>query len=150
MLNIETLVVGPLQTNCYLAWCDKTKQSIIVDPGDDGEYIIQQIIKFKIKPLMIVATHGHFDHVCASLEIKLAFNIPFFLPQNDGFLLSRAQNSAKHWTGFDMDPPAQADRYLVETQSTKFKIQNKMMADKKSKNHPPKHRKRGLTSFPIF
>jgi len=109
-----------MQTNCYLVWDKKTKFVIIIDPGDDGEYIIQRVQDLGIVPVMIVATHGHFDHVCASLEVKLAFNIPFYLHQSDEFLLKRAQESARHWTGIEVDPPAPVDGFLKIDQMINF------------------------------
>jgi glyoxylase-like metal-dependent hydrolase (beta-lactamase superfamily II) len=87
----------------------------VIDPGDDGQYIIQRIQDLGVNPVMIVATHGHFDHVCASLEVKMAFNIPFYLHQADELLLKRAQESARHWVGIKVDPPAPVDGYLTES-----------------------------------
>ncbi len=120
MLKIETLVVGALQTNCYLVWDVSTKEALVIDPGDDGEYIIRRIQDLIIQPRAIFATHGHFDHVCASLELKMAFRIPFYLHQADEFLLSRAQNSARHWTGIEVDPPAPADGYLRDNEKVEL------------------------------
>ena len=86
-MEIEKLIVGQLQTNCYLVWDKKTREGIIIDPGDDAEYIISRIKDLEIKPQMILATHGHFDHVLAVLELKLAFKIPFLLHRKDLFLV---------------------------------------------------------------
>lgn len=94
---IETLVVGSMATNCYIA------DDIIVDPGDDAEYILSHL---KVKPTKIVATHGHFDHIMAARAIQLAFNIPFYLHPDDHFLLKNMQSSAKYFLGLkDVDPP---------------------------------------------
>jgi glyoxylase-like metal-dependent hydrolase (beta-lactamase superfamily II) len=94
---METLVVGSMATNCYIAG------GMIVDPGDDAEYIISHLVT---KPTMIVATHGHFDHIMAAYALQLAYNIPFYIHEEDIFLLSRMQSSAKHFLGLkDVDPP---------------------------------------------
>lgn len=96
-MNIETLVVGSMATNCYIAG------DIIVDPGDDAEYIMSQL---KVAPKMIVATHGHFDHIMAACAIQLAYNIPFYIHEEDIFLLKNMQSSARHFLGLkDIDPP---------------------------------------------
>ena len=78
-MKIERLIVGQLQTNCYLVWDRTTRQGIIIDPGDDAEYILNRIRDLEMKPLYILATHGHFDHVLAVFELKLAFKIPFLI-----------------------------------------------------------------------
>jgi len=120
MLKIETLTLGQLQTNCYLVYCDQTHEGIIIDPADEGQYIIQKIQELKFKPLAIIATHAHFDHILASLELKLAFQIPFLIHPKDKFLLKQTQTSAKHWLGINVDPPAPPDKYLKENQKINF------------------------------
>jgi len=96
-MNIQTLVVGSMATNCYIAG------GMIIDPGDDAEYIMDHI---RETPTMIVATHGHFDHIMASYAIQQAYNIPLYIHEKDIFLLSRMQESAKHFLGLrDVDPP---------------------------------------------
>ena len=40
---IETIPVGPLQVNCYLLICDKSRQAVVVDPGDEGARILDAI-----------------------------------------------------------------------------------------------------------
>lgn len=93
---IETLVVGQMATNCFIV------DDAIIDPGDDAEYIISHLTR---KPKMIVATHGHFDHVMAGYALQKAFDIPFYLHRDDFFLLARMQSSARHYLGIDADPP---------------------------------------------
>jgi len=96
-MNIRTLVVGQMQTNCYIAG------DMIIDPGDDPEYIMAHLAQ---KPSMIIATHGHFDHIMAAFALQLAYNIPFYIHADDIFLLSRMQDTAKHFLGIPyVDPP---------------------------------------------
>ena len=96
-MKIETLVVGQMATNCYIVG------DAIIDPGDDPEYIISHLSS---KPKMIVATHGHFDHIMAAFAIQKAYNIPFYIHKDDIFLLRSMQSSAKHFLGLkDVDPP---------------------------------------------
>jgi glyoxylase-like metal-dependent hydrolase (beta-lactamase superfamily II) len=55
---------------------------------------------------MIVATHGHFDHIMAAYTLQRAYNIPFYIHEDDIFLLSRMQSSAEHFLGLkNVDPP---------------------------------------------
>src|SRR5438132_1018745 len=61
MAEIHTLVVGQLQTNCYLI--TSRGEAIIVDPGDEPERILKFIKDIHTSPTRIVATHTHFDHV---------------------------------------------------------------------------------------
>lgn len=111
-MKVERLVVGQLQTNCYLVWDKSSGEGVIIDPGDDADLIINRLRDLEIKPLFILATHGHFDHVLASLELKLALGIPFLVHQKDLFLLKRAVDSASHFTDNKEALLPLADKYL--------------------------------------
>ncbi|MDP3955249.1 MAG: MBL fold metallo-hydrolase [bacterium] len=113
-MKIETLILGQLQTNCYLVWDEKTLEAVIIDPADEGTFIIQKILDLKLKPKLILATHGHFDHILAATELKLAFNIPFLMHKADLFLLNRTENTAEHFLGMKVDPPPMVDKFLKD------------------------------------
>ncbi len=103
-MKIITLVVGQLQTNCYLL-VDKTNQTWIIDPGDDADLIIDTLKKEGLIPEAILATHGHFDHIMAAFELQLVLNIPFYMHQADRFLLDRMQETAAYFLGDKKTPP---------------------------------------------
>lgn len=120
-MNIEKLVVGQLQSNCYLVWNENSREAIIIDPADDGDYIIQKIQDFQLKPKFIIATHGHFDHILAATELKLAFKIPFLINKKDLFLLKRMQSSTRYWFRVELvDPPPEVDKFFKEGDQIEF------------------------------
>ncbi len=80
---IEILVVSPFGTNCYLVASEKTRRGIVIDPGDNAEYIINSIDKFNLKIEKIVNTHAHVDHTCAAAEVKERINATFHLHKED-------------------------------------------------------------------
>jgi glyoxylase-like metal-dependent hydrolase (beta-lactamase superfamily II) len=121
MIKLKRLVVGQLKTNCYLVFDDESKAAIIIDPGDDGDYIIRKISDLGLIPQKIIATHGHFDHILAATELQLAYGIPFLLHKKDEFLLSRMGNSAKHFLGVKTDPAPVVDHYLTEGEKVKIR-----------------------------
>lgn len=70
-MKIETLVVGSLQTNCYIVTInDKT---IIIDPGDEAKRIIDYCQNLDV--VEIIITHHHFDHTGALRELEEYFNL---------------------------------------------------------------------------
>ncbi|MFC1711058.1 MBL fold metallo-hydrolase [Patescibacteria group bacterium] len=119
-MPVEMLKVGQLGTNCYLFYSNKTKEALIIDPGDDAGFIISKIKDLELKPKAIIATHGHFDHVLAATELKLAFNIPFYISQKDEGLLKNANKTAKFFLKVDFDPVLTADKYLNKKSQLKL------------------------------
>ena len=85
-LTITTLPVGEMRANCYLVSDPFTLETIIIDPGDEGDFISTTILEKKLKPLQIILTHAHPDHFKAASELKLNFNIPISLHKDDLFL----------------------------------------------------------------
>ena len=67
---VKKIVVGNLKENCYIL--EEKNYSIIIDPGDDYEKILNNIVK---KPKFILITHSHFDHIGAVQNIKEKFGI---------------------------------------------------------------------------
>ncbi len=78
-ITVETLPVGQMAANCYLLIDQVSGEALIIDPGDDPEYIIEQIEKHKATPKIIMATHGHFDHIMGARAIQVAYNLPFYI-----------------------------------------------------------------------
>ena len=113
-MEIKTLVVGQLQTNCYLAYDKQSREAVIIDPGDDADFIIQQIKDLDLKPKFILATHGHFDHILAVLELKLAFKIPFLVNKKDEFLVKRADKTAGYFLKGEQNLTPMIDKSIKE------------------------------------
>lgn len=97
MIKFETLVLGDLETNCYIVWDEKTKQCLIIDPADDGIAISEEIQAKSLKPIGVLVTHAHFDHIMGALDLKLIYNVPFYCSSKDEFLLTRQSNTASHF-----------------------------------------------------
>ncbi len=119
-MTIETLIVGDLDTNCYLVWDETTRQGIVIDPGASADFISQKILDYKITPVAITLTHAHFDHVLGLLELKLNFNLPIYLHPADRPLLKLAQKSALWWTKKQVDPVPPADKDYKEGDTIQF------------------------------
>ena len=69
-LSIQTYVVGPVQTNCYFAINDDTKEVLIIDPGASAKQLAEKVKEQGLKPVAILLTHGHFDHATGA-HIKI-------------------------------------------------------------------------------
>lgn len=73
-MEIEVVVTGYLEENCYLL--KQNGQALIVDPGDEFLKIKEKLMG--VKPLAILITHHHFDHVGALEECIRAYSIPVY------------------------------------------------------------------------
>lgn len=82
-MKLNTLVVGPLEENCYIVYDEESKKALIVDPGAEAAHIIAMIEEESLQPQLIVNTHGHWDHVGAVTELKEKYGIPFYLHADD-------------------------------------------------------------------
>ena len=87
-MNIKTMQVGPLGTNCYLLEDEHTRAAAVIDPGGDGARIEAQLLADGAELKLILLTHAHFDHtggvaeLCASLP-----DVPVYLHPADAALV---------------------------------------------------------------
>ncbi|MGI2326585.1 MBL fold metallo-hydrolase [Planococcus sp. YIM B11945] len=88
MLKINQLELGPVQTNCYIIIND-SNECLIFDPGEESGKIIALLKKKDWKPLAILLTHAHFDHIGAIDDLREAYEIPVYLHELEKDWLSR-------------------------------------------------------------
>ncbi|MCP4179042.1 MAG: MBL fold metallo-hydrolase [bacterium] len=90
-MKIKTLLVGPLQVNCYIATIKDS--SFIIDPGADCDLIINCIRDNKLDVNAILLTHAHIDHCSAVYDLATALNVPVVLNKEDIKLYNSTSNS---------------------------------------------------------
>jgi len=90
-MNYETVVVGALETNCYLVYCKETLECAVIDPGAEAEKIFSVISRKNLKPAIVINTHGHFDHIGANKDIKDKYKIPLYIHSLDSKMLGFIQ-----------------------------------------------------------
>lgn len=112
-MTIHRFIVGQLQANCYFLVCSQTDQSVIIDPGDEGDFLSEKILQLKISPQIILLTHVHFDHCLAAEELRLNFKIPIFLHQADFSLIKNIRPQEKILL-------PQETKFLKDRQEIKF------------------------------
>jgi len=124
-IEVKRLSVGQMQSNCYIAYDKASGVCVVIDPGDEADYIQRVISDTLTTPVAIIATHGHFDHIMAAHELKLAYDIPFVCSPKDKFLLARLRKTAKHFLGVDTLPSPKIDistRNKLKFDSLEFRV----------------------------
>jgi len=117
MTKRHTLVVGQLQTNCYVL--QSQSEALIVDPGDEPERILRFVKDIKATPKLIVATHTHFDHVLGVDEVRKATKTQFLIHHDDLPMLQSMQSRVRQFMGFEVPPPPKVDGYIKDGDSLK-------------------------------
>jgi glyoxylase-like metal-dependent hydrolase (beta-lactamase superfamily II) len=117
-LQVESLIVGPLFSNCYIVYDYKLKEGVIIDPGDDADIILKAVEELAIDIKFILATHGHFDHVGAVTPLKRALKADFLAHKDDFFFIEDGQKSARRWN-IDIEQPPKPDRFIVDGEKIK-------------------------------
>jgi hydroxyacylglutathione hydrolase len=110
-MQLARLVVGPLQVNCYIVFDEKTKEAIVIDPGDDVQDILHLVNGKGLKVKYIVNTHAHFDHVGANKNLKDATGAELLIHEGDTALLGATANQARMF-GMTASSSPKADRYV--------------------------------------
>lgn len=91
-IRINKVVVGALQVNCYIITDTVKKVSAVIDPGDEAEKIIKEILRQDTTVKYVIATHGHFDHILAVNEIKKKYDAELAAGKKETMLKDPAQN----------------------------------------------------------
>jgi glyoxylase-like metal-dependent hydrolase (beta-lactamase superfamily II) len=99
---IKTIVVGELDTNCYIAASERTKEALIIDPGDEAGKIIKTIEEDGLRPVLIVNTHMHPDHFGANEELIKRYGIPAAAGQSEKELIDKWGLHFKYFAGADI------------------------------------------------
>src|SRR3972149_3077671 len=131
---IRNVVVGPLDVNCYILGCEDTKVAAIIDPGDNADEIIKLIDKEGLKPVFIINTHAHFDHIGGVQAIQDHFKIEFLLHKDDLFLVDTASAQA---VAFGLGPIAKPKVDKFVNNGDKISLGNKVINVIHTPGHSP-------------
>jgi hydroxyacylglutathione hydrolase len=113
-MKIYTFETGVMKENCYFIHDEKENEGLVIDPGDDGQYLLSKFSEIGVSPQAIIATHGHFDHIMAVCELQFAYSIGFFINKKDGFLVDRMEESAKHFLQVETGPKPHIVGYIED------------------------------------
>ena len=123
-IEVEKLVLGMVSTNVYLVFYNGN--CIIIDPSNEAERIVACIEERKAKPLAILLTHGHFDHIMAAPALAKKYGIKIYAGEAERQLLEDSGlNLATRFLGENFT--LEADEYVkggdeIEFEGFKLKV----------------------------
>ncbi len=110
MITLKQFYLNELRECCYIL-SDESGECVIIDAGisskSEQERIVKYISSNNLKPVKLLCTHGHFDHVMGNAFIVTTYNIPTYIHPKDKELLGVAKRTSAMF-GIDVDnPPTQ-------------------------------------------
>ena len=112
-MQVDKIVVGSLQTNCFLVW-DEEKHAAVIDPGDQFPVIDQVIQKHGLLPKAVLLTHGHFDHIGAVNPLVKDYGVKVYAHEAEKELLTLAPEEYYELVGMGRCFQVPVDCYLKD------------------------------------
>jgi hydroxyacylglutathione hydrolase len=133
---VQTFTVGAFQENCYLLVDERTNRAVIVDPGSEGDRLVEAIDDSKATLEAIWITHAHVDHVGAIASVKRRWDVPVYLHPLDRRLYDAAGRQAQVYNVPFEEPPA-PEREFADGQS--LNVGEVKLAVMHAPGHSPGH-----------
>ncbi len=122
MITLKKFEFNPFQVNTYVL-SDETGECIIIDPGMQGYFeeteIAEYIKNHNLKPVMLLLTHAHIDHIVGNSFISDKYNLPVTAHKDCVPFLTNATDYASSF-GLAMDKVVSIDNYIDESNPVKF------------------------------
>jgi len=105
---LETAAVGPFFKNGFVIACERTREGVLIDPGDEVEVLLVFAARAQLRLLAILLTHAHVDHVSGVAAAKRKLGVPIHLQRDDLFLYDRAAEQGR-MLGLQVQQPPPVD-----------------------------------------
>jgi glyoxylase-like metal-dependent hydrolase (beta-lactamase superfamily II) len=111
--------VGPFSKNGFVVACPRTREGVLIDPGDEVESLLEFARRERIALTRILLTHAHVDHVTGVGAAKRALNVPIHLHPDDLFLYEQAVEHGRLF-GLHVEPPPPVDVFYSPGEAIRF------------------------------
>lgn len=137
MLEIQVFTFNDFSENTYVLY-DETKECIIIDPGcytqDERNELLDFITKKELKPVFLLNTHCHIDHILGNSFCASGFNLPLYLNETELEVYKHAGSWGMMF-GLRVDPIPENKRFIKE--GDKFKAGNFTLKALLTPGHSP-------------
>jgi hydroxyacylglutathione hydrolase len=115
-MQVHKFVFNAFQENTYVV-SDSFKNCVIIDPGcydsHERRELFDFITRHELKPLALLNTHGHIDHVMGNAAVVDRYQVPYYLHELD-LPTMRAVAGYSHLYGFEGYAPSPEPTHLLE------------------------------------
>ena len=116
MLNIKKFTFNPVEVNAIILW-DETLECVLIDPAcyypEEEQQLKQFVESNKLKPVRLLNTHGHFDHLMGNRFIKKTWGLKCEIHEDDNFLVQLAPAQAMKF-GIEMNEAPSCGEFLSD------------------------------------
>jgi len=112
---VTSTTVGPFQENSYLVIDEGTKKAVYVDPGAEGQRLLEVLGRSGATLEGIWLTHAHVDHIGGIAALRRVYNVPILLHPLDEPVYEAGESVARMY-GIPFERPPRPDRPLAEGQ----------------------------------
>jgi hydroxyacylglutathione hydrolase len=107
---IEIRADPPFHKNGFVVGCDRTRQAVLIDPGDEVDDLLDVVTRQKLSVKYVLLTHAHIDHVTGVARAKSAVGAPVYLHRDDKVLYDAVPQQAAMF-GLPVPEPAAIDHF---------------------------------------
>lgn len=118
-MNISVSASAPFFKNGYVVTCERTREAVLIDPGDEVEELLEAVRDEQAIVTQILLTHAHLDHVTGVARAQGALNVPVWLHRDDLFLYERTVDQGRMF-GIAVEPPPPVDRFYQPGEVVRF------------------------------
>jgi hydroxyacylglutathione hydrolase len=122
-MSIQVFVFNPIQENTFVIYDQVSGECAIIDPGCINDQEFEQLKGFitanNLKPVKLINTHCHFDHILGVERCRTEWNLKWEAHLGDTFMVDRAQAQAAMF-GISISPIQPVEISLVDNSKIKF------------------------------
>jgi hydroxyacylglutathione hydrolase len=105
---LDVRAVAPFYKNGFVVGCGRTRQGIVIDPGDEVDQLLAAVREHELDIRHILLTHAHVDHITGVAAAKHELSAPVYLHRDDLFLYEAAVEQGAMF-GFKVSPQPPPD-----------------------------------------
>ena len=116
---LEERAVPPFQKNGYVVGCERTREGVLIDPGDEVDELLEAAAAHRLSIRHILLTHAHLDHVTGVKRAREALGATVWLHADDRPLYDNVVQQGRMF-GFTVEAQPGPDRFYEPGQRIGF------------------------------